>query len=438
MSNKIIFIVKSSSENAVQAVNNYMPPLGLMSIANMLRFHGYDSQILDFSEHIYETDELASIIEEAQPLYIAFSVYTENVGSVFKMCRFLKKTYPNIPIVLGGPHPTLDTEYCMRKRYVDFILIGDGEHNALELADAFRTNQELISYEQIQGLVYKNEKDEFCRSSDRRFVTELDLLPIINRDYIQKCFSTNLPTVYSSRGCPGRCIYCAAPAMSGNKYRIRNIDHVFLESLYVTEGCKEYYQIFYCDDTFTVFRNRLERFIELCIQPNIELIWRCESRVDALFRYSDLLDGLKSAGCRRIQFGIESGNQEVLNKIRKGLILKQAYELIDKTVNAGISVVTSFMFGHYCDTEETMNDTLKMMEYLKEKYHYSVEVAYGLNTPFPGTYQYEHLSELGMELLVKDFVELDMYSAVIETKNFDQKMLREFNERAMKIYNIGG
>lgn len=438
MSNKILFIVKSSSDNNVQAVNNYMPPLGLLSIANMLRFHGYDAQILDFSERTYETYEIASIIEETNPLYIAFSVYTENVGNVFKMCRYLKKSFPNIPIVVGGPHPTLDTEYCKRKRYVDFILIGDGEHNALELADALRTNQKLISFSKIQGLVYKDENEQYCQKTDRKFVANLDLLPIINRNYIEKCFKTNLPTIYSSRGCPGRCIYCAAPAMSGNKYRIRNIDHVFLESLYVIEVCKEYFQIFYCDDTFTVFRNRLERFIELCSQPNIELAWRCESRVEALYRYSDLLEGLKNAGCLRIQFGIESGNQEVLNKIHKGLILEQAYELIDKTVNTGIPVVTSFMFGHYCDTEETMNNTLKMMEYLKEKYHHSVEVAYGLNTPFPGTYQYEHLSELGLELLVKDFAELDMYSPVVETKNFDLKMLRTFNERAMKLYNIGG
>ncbi|SET37703.1 B12-binding domain-containing radical SAM protein [[Clostridium] polysaccharolyticum] len=438
MSNKILFIVKSSSDNDVQAANNYMPPLGLLSIANMLRFHGYDAQVVDFSERIYDINEIVSIIEENNPLYIAFSVYTENVGNVFKMCRYLKRKFPSIPIVLGGPHPTLDIEYCKRKRYVDFILIGDGEHNALELADSLRTNQKIISFSDIKGLVYKDENEEYCQKSDRQFVTNLDLLPIINRDYIKKCFNTTLPTVYSSRGCPGRCIYCAAPAMSGNKYRIRNIDHVFLESLYVTETCSDYYQIFYCDDTFTVFRNRLERFIELCNQPGIQLIWRCESRVDALYRYSDLLEGLKSAGCRRIQFGIESGNQQVLNDIRKGLILEQAYELIDKTVNTGIPVVTSFMFGHYCDTEETMNDTLHMMEYLKEKYGSKVEIAYGLNTPFPGTYQYNHISELGMELLIKDFVELDMYSAVVETENFDQKMLREFNERAMKIYNIGG
>lgn len=434
----ILFIVKSSSDNNVQAKTNYMPPLGLLSIANMLRLHGYNVEVLDFSAQNYQTEEISSIIKKLQPIYIGFSVYTENVDNVFKMCRYIKKNFPRIPLVLGGPHPTLDTEYCKRKRFVDFILIGDGEHNALELAEAIRTNQKLISFSEIQGIVYKNENDEYCYGKDRKFVTNMDLLPIINRDYLPNCFTASLPTIYSSRGCPGRCIYCAAPAMSGRKYRVRDIENVFLESLYIVDVCKNYYQIFYCDDTFTVFRNRLERFIQLYDQTKTKFLWRCESRVDALHKYSDLLEGLKGAGCRRIQFGIESGNQEVLNNIRKGLILEQAYEIIDKTVKCGIPVVTSFMFGHYCDTVETMTDTLSMMEFLTSKYKGQVEVAYALNTPFPGTYQFEHMDELGLELVIKNFAELDMYSAIVRTKNFDESTLRLFNERAMKVYNMGG
>jgi anaerobic magnesium-protoporphyrin IX monomethyl ester cyclase len=433
----ILFIVKSSSDNNVQAKTNYMPPLGLLSIANMLRLHGYNVEVLDFSAQNYQTEEISSIIETLQPIYIGFSVYTENVDNVFKMCRYIKKNFPHIPLVLGGPHPTLDTEYCKKKRFVDFILMGDGEHSALELAEAIRTNQKLISFSEIQGIVYKNENDEYCYGKDRKFVTNMDLLPIINRDYLPICFTATLPTIYSSRGCPGRCIYCAAPAMSGRKYRVRDIENVFLESLYIVDVCKNYFQIFYCDDTFTVFRNRLEHFIKLCDQIENKFLWRCESRVDALYKYSDLLEGLKRAGCRRIQFGIESGNQEVLNNIRKGLILEQAYEIIDKTVNCGIPVVTSFMFGHYCDTEETMTDTLNMMEFLTSKYNGQVEVAYALNTPFPGTYQFEHMEELGLELVVKNFAELDMYSSIVRTKNFDERTLRHFNERAMKVYNIG-
>lgn len=429
----VIFIVKSNCDNKEQAQANYMPPLGVLSIANTLRLHGYNVEVLDFSARYYEIDEIYSLIEDLNPIYIGFSVYTENVDNVFIMCKHLKKRFKNIPLVLGGPHPTLETEYCKRKRFINFILIGDGEHNALELAEAIRTEEKLIRFEEIRGLVYV-EEGKYKNGQPGEFITNIDLLPIINRDYLDKYFIATIPTIYSSRGCPGKCIYCAAPAMSGGKFRMRDIENVFLETLYVKEVCENYQQIFYCDDTFTVFNKRVEKFIELCEKSEVKFRWRCESRVDSLYKNSHLLEGLKKAGCERIQFGIESGNQEVLNKIKKEMDLNQAYEIIDKTIKAGIPVVTSFIFGHYCDTIESMEDTINMMEILKSKYGDMIQEAHALNTPFPGTYQYEHMDELGIEMIAKTFSQLDMYGPVIRTKNFTEEDLKKFNSRAIKIY----
>lgn len=431
----IIFIVKSCSENKEQALENYMPSLGVLSIANTLRFHGYHVDVLDFSARNYDSEEVDKLIDERKPLYIGFSVYTETVDNVFQMCKYFKKRHKGIPLVLGGPHPTLDTEYCKKKRFVDFILIGDGEHSNLELAEALRTNQKLISFQEIQGLVYIGEDGKYTCAQPRKFITNLDLLPIINRDYVEKSYTTNLPTVYSSRGCPGKCIYCAAPAMSGGRYRMRDIENVFLETLYLQEVCVDYLEIFYCDDTFTVFNKRLERFIQLCDKSEIKFRWRCESRVDAMYKNSYLLEGLKRAGCHRIQYGIESGNQEVLNKIRKGMILEQAYEVIDKTIKTGIPVATSFIFGHYCDTLETMEDTLNMMLTLKNKYGNMVGEAYALNTPYPGTYQYEHMEELGIEMIATSWKEFDMYGAIINTRYVTAEDIKKMDERARVVYS---
>ena len=431
----IIFIVKSCCDNKEQAQHNYMPPLGIMSIANTLRVHGYRIIVLDFSEANYEMPEISKIIDECKPIYIGFSVYTENVNNILVMCKYLKKQYKDIPLVLGGPHATLDPEYCKRKRFVDFIVQGEGERNLLELAEAIRTKQKLIKFDEIQGLIYVSEDGVYTNGPESIFIDNLDLLPIINRDYLSKCFTASLPTIYSSKGCPGKCIYCAAPAMSGTKYRIRDIDNVFLETLYLHSVCENYDQIFYCDDTFTVFNKRLERFAELCQKSSVKFKWRCESRVDSLFRNYYLLPVLKAAGCCRIQFGIESGNQTVLTNIRKEMQLSQAHDIIEKTVKTGIHVVTSFIFGHYCDTISSMEDTLSLMEHLKSRYADMIEIAYALNTPFPGTYQYEHREELGLNLKINNFAELDMYGAVVEGVNFKTEDLQNFNHRAAKIYN---
>ena len=429
----VLYIVKSNCDNRELARNNYMPPLGLLSIASMLKMHGYNVEIIDLSVKNCRTEDINEIIESIRPILIGFSVYTENVDATFNMCRYFKRRYPDIPIVLGGPHPTLGPEYCMRKRYVDFISRGDGEQSALELLEAIRTDQRLIRFKDINGLIYLDQNGQYQYGGERRNLENLDLLPVINRDFIPEAYESITPTVYSSRGCPGRCIYCAAPSMSGGKYRIRDIENVFLETMLVTKRCGGSREIFYIDDTFTVFRDRVERFIELCENSSTKIIWRCESRVDALFKSSDLLEGMKRAGCQRIQFGIESGNQAVLDKIRKNMKLSEAREIVDKTIQCGIPVAASFMFGHYCDTVETMNDTLLLMEEFKRKYGSMIDVVYGLNTPFPGTYQYDNLEKLGMHFTVQSYAQLDMYGPVIKTENFDAKTQLDFYARAGKL-----
>ena len=429
----VIYIIKSNCDNRELARSNYMPPLGLMSIAATLRLHGYNVRIIDLSVRNYPTEEITAIIESMNPIMIGFSVYTENVDATFNMCKYFKRRYPGIFIALGGPHPTLEPEYCMRRRYVDFIDTGDGEQSQLELLEAIRTDQKLIRFSDINGLIYLDEKGQYQYGAPRRNIDNLDLTPIIDRRMVPESVDALTVTVYSSRGCPGRCIYCAAPAMSGGKYRIRDIENVFLETLMALAQSRKRKEVFYSDDTFTVFRKRVERFIELCDACKVKISWRCESRVDALVKNQDILSGMKRAGCRRIQFGLESGNQQVLDNIRKNMDLDDAREIIGKTVEAGIHVAGSFMFGHYCDTKETMEDTLNFMEELKKAHGSEMDVVYGLNTPFPGTYQYENMEELGMSFTVNTYSQLDMYGPVIMTDNFDTDMLLNFYAKAGKL-----
>ncbi len=109
---------------------------------------------------------------------------------------------------------------------------------------------------------------------------------------------------------------------------MRDIENVFLETLFINDKCGGSKELFYIDDTFTVINSRIERFIELCDKCRIKFTWRCESRVDAMVKNQDLLEGMKRSGCKRIQFGIESGNQQVLDNIRKQMKLADALELL--------------------------------------------------------------------------------------------------------------
>jgi len=428
---KVIFLIKSHASNDELVESCFLPPLGVMSIATMMELHGYDVRIIDLSVEFVEGKELISFIKDFEPVFVGISTYTENVDEILGLCRYIKKSIPNMKILLGGPHPTADSEYCKKKRYVDFIVRGEGEASNLEVAEAIRTNQKLIRFDEIEGLIYySKEEKEYKDNGRRQVILDLDLLPIIKRQYIGKSLHAPMVTLISSRGCPGSCIYCAASQMSGSKYRIRAIENVFLETLILLQLTNFEKEIYYCDDTFTAVVRRVRRFMDLIDASGIKYKWRCESRVDVLNAHRELIQEMADRGCQRLQYGIESGNQEVLDKIHKHLDISVVEELIEYSIKCGVRIATSFIFGHYCDTEKSMNDTLQIMSRIKNKHGKKVEIFFSFNTPFPGTYQYEHMQELGLQLVVSNYSELSMLAPVAETENFDIEMLNEFGRKA--------
>lgn len=428
----ILLIVKSNTKNREAASLSYLPPLGVMSIATVLEMHGYNVEIIDQSIDFVSTEFIVDKINKLKPLYVGVSCYTENINECLNLCKYLKRK-TNVKIVIGGPHPTLCAEECIKSRAIDFLVIAEGEASNLEIAEALRTKEKLIHISDIKGILYNDIDRKHIKTEKRDNINNLDLLPIIKRNYIKKAFNTQYMAISSSRGCPGKCIYCAAPKMFGGKYRIREIENVYMETVLMLDLTKYEKEIYYIDDTFTAIIKRVYRYIELIKTYNLKYKWRCESRVDVLSKNIDIVKHMHEAGCQRMQYGIESGNQDVLNKIYKNMDLQKAKELIDYTIKLGINVATSFIFGHYCDNESTMTDTLELMIELHNKYGKRIEIFYSYNTPFPGTYQYDHIDELGMKLTIDSFEDLDMLHPVVETKNFDSATLYNFGRKVINL-----
>lgn len=426
--NSILLIVKSNVKNRDAADNFYLPPLGVMSIGTYLEMHGYHVEVIDQSVSIVSAQDIMNKIVELNPIYVGISAYTENFNDSLKLCRYIKRKRPITKLVIGGPHVSLVKN--VKLNGVDFIIRGEGEIASLELAEAIRTKEKLISYSEIEGLIYRGDERESIINESRKPMNDLDVLPFIKRKYIQRSLESYFVTISSSRGCPGKCIYCAAPKMAGARYRIRDIENVFMETLLALTEAGWEKEVYYIDDTFTAFVKRVRRYVELIKEYDLQYKWRCESRVDALYSNNDLVQEMVERGCQRLQYGIESGNQEVLDKIHKQMNIEQAEELIDFSVSTGVKVALSFIFGHYCDTTETMSDTLKFMERMYNKHLGKVELYYSFNTPFPGTEQYEHLEELGMKWLTNQYEELDLLHPVIVTEQFDVKILNDFGNKA--------
>lgn len=397
-------------------VGNYdfSPSIGLMSLYSILTFNGFQVEIIDLVNNPMKKHAFYEKLLKNPPKLLGISAYTENISLAISIAETVKKLLPDTKIAIGGAHVTLDLTEFKQCPYVDFAMVREGEGTIVELMTAIATNESLISYKDIDGLVYRKD-GEVVQNAARNFITALDIIPLPCRDYFgMERFRNNRAILIStSRGCPNRCIYCSATALSGRKYRVRDIENVLLEIVMLQCELGEI-PINIVDDSFTVITKRLEKFLNLIEQHGVKFSWDCESIVRHMT--PELLKKMRQCGLTAIQYGIESANQAVLDGIKKGIDIVEAEKLIKQTHELGVIPIASFMFGHYCDTAETAQKTIDFMKKITLEYDAQVVASY--NTPFPGTYQFEHAEELGLILNENDYRKYTLLTPIVSTKNF--------------------
>lgn len=418
--------MKSFVENDL----NYNPSLGLLALAEYVSLFGFEAKAVDYNYEELDYAALEEQLRAGEYQMVGVTVYTENLSLVLKFAKRLKRLCPQVKIMAGGPHATLKPEDLIKSRYIDYVTTRDGEASLLELMTYLEYGEAVIREEDMDGVITKN-----CRNRDRDNVTDLNLLPIINREHAGIGRYKSLVTLYSSKGCPGRCIYCAATFISGARYRIRDAYSIFLECWLIWHQCGASAQgLFFIDDTFTVQKKRTELFCELIRRYEFPMYWSCESRIDVITEKT--IDILAVSRCRAIQFGVESGDQKILDTIGKKISLEHLEKIVSYASRYELRIQLGFMLGHYPDTEETMRETLafiRKMLGLNSNMNYSVSI----NTPFPGTWQYDHAQEIGLEITDHDYAHYDLVTPVIRTKAFDEALLRELYTEAcgLKAYH---
>lgn len=424
--------IKTQFQKFVEDEIEYNPSLGLLAIASFLNMHGYKVIVKDFNYEMYSLDLIIDIIEKFEPLLVGITAYTENVKEVIRLSRQIKKLSPQTNIIAGGPHATLRPEDLIKSRYIDFVSMKEGESVFLELIQYLENpdKENGIQLDWIHGLVYRK-NGIVIKNPQKKYITKLDLLPIMNRNLMEMPHYSGTVNVSTSRGCPANCIYCAATALSGACYRVRDIKNVFQEILWIEQYYgKQIERYYFVDDTFTVDVDRVYAFISLRKNIDGNWKWACESRVDVMTE--SLLDEMYENGCDSIQFGVESGNQKVLDKIHKKIELSQVWKMVSYAAQYDMEICLSFMFGHYCDTLDTMEDTVQFMKDIKA-INANVKFGIGYNTPLPGTWQYTRADEIGLKILTTDYSKYDLITPIIETEAFTTKDLEDMYYHANKI-----
>jgi len=364
-------------------------PLGLCSLAAVLEKNGIPVSIIDNHVHEYTSQALADEILKKQPHLVGFSTMTQNVYQAFETAELLKKRNRDIKVVMGGIHASVLPAKVMENPNVDYVIVSEGEYTLLELSKAILEGKE--SHADIRGLFFRKANESIVYSGHRAPIEDLDALPWPARHlvhlekYDRHAFIfgvKKMMALNTSRGCPFHCTFCSSSSYWNRKFRARTPSNVvdeidYVKKKYGADGIR------FREDNFTTSRKRI---VALCDEMNrrgIGLPWECESRADTVDQ--DVLQIMKEAGCKAIWFGVESGNQKILDFLNKGTTLERIRKVFQWCHDCGIDTGATFMIGI---PTETRQDVLQTFQFAKEiRPHWASFQAY-LGLPTSSLYHY--------------------------------------------------
>jgi radical SAM superfamily enzyme YgiQ (UPF0313 family) len=368
-------------------------PLGIGYLAAVLENKGYAVDVIDCQVLKPAQKELEGELTRLQPDIVGVTSATLTYEPALEIVRTAKRACPNCLTILGGPHPTvMDEETLSESPEVDIVVRGEGEQTMLELAH-LASNSNMKNLDEVAGTTFRKNGQIF-RTHDRSFIQNIDKLPYPALKHFQlskyRVFGKTYLPIITSRGCPFQCTFCMSSRMCGRSFRVRSPRKVVdeLEWLKDTHGAEAF--AFY-DDTFTFDRKRVLDICEEMKKRNVGLPWDCRTRVDQVSK--EVLAKMRDANCQLIHFGVESGNQKMLDAMKKGTTVEQNERAIKLTKEVGISVAISVIVGYPGETVDMFKQTLDFIRKTKPDYVYMCEAV-----PYPGTELYKLLKDSGWEM----------------------------------------
>ncbi|MCX7591620.1 MAG: B12-binding domain-containing radical SAM protein, partial [Kiritimatiellae bacterium] len=374
-------MIRTNVPEVVDEVTGCYPPLGLLYVAAAVEESGrHEVCVIDCVAEGLSGSPLAERIATCKPDVVGIQAITFTIIDAYNTARLVKQTLTGVPVVMGGPHVNLYPEETLSLPEVDYLLLGEGERTIGPFLDALAAGREPVD---VPGAVFRGRDGTIQRGPQNPLIDNLDSLPLPARHLLDhRRYSSvlgrgkYLTTIMSSRGCPARCIFCDRPHL-GKKFRARSAQSVVAEM----RQCHEKFGIdefFFYDDTFTIDRQRVLEICRAVKEAGLDVFWDIRARVSNVDH--EMLKALYEAGCRRIHFGIESGNERILKIIRKGVDLHRAREIFTFCRDLGIETLAYFMLGFPEEGPQEIEDTIRYALSLDCDY---VHVA--VTTPFPGT-----------------------------------------------------
>ncbi len=338
------------------------PPIGIMSLSSVLKQAGHECVMFDQANPNTPNDTIIDQINREQPDLVGLSFLSTTSYPYAKiLARQIRATNQKVKLAFGGVFASLNAALVkLQCPEVDFVCRGDGEQLLLDLLANF--NQP----EAVAGLTWMKD-GKVVQNPNRPMERLLDQWPFPDRESLKLDFIESMPldvpavlsmerftTMQTSRGCPWPCVFCDIPVFNEGKWRARSAAHVVAELKYLEEH--GYGSVYFVDDHFLLQPKRIEAICNGIMDEKLTIQWGIEGRVDSVAQH--LFPAMAKAHCRTVMFGIESGSQKILDRLRKEQTLNEVATAVKNAKKAGIEIVHGFFtVGNPDETVEDMNAT---------------------------------------------------------------------------------
>jgi radical SAM superfamily enzyme YgiQ (UPF0313 family) len=398
--------------------------MGLAYIAGVLEKEGNEIQVQDFLVEKYSPKKLERKIVGFSPQIVGINSVTMNYPIASNILRDCKQFDEGVITVIGGPHVSFTPKETLQESpWIDIIVRGEGEITMSEIS----LGKEL---KDINGIAFR-ENNEIVMTPPQRWIENLDELPFPARHLFPipryLAFGGECPLI-TGRGCPFNCIFCVGHKMVGRRGRFRNPKFIADEMEEILS--LGFSQINIVDDLLTLNHHHVYDICDEVMSRNLKFNWSAFSRVDTVDR--ELLTRMKEAGCFFILYGVESGNQQILDTVKKKITLQKVREAVKLSKEVGIVAFALFIIGLPGETGETLAQTVDFVKELNTPY------GFHLLNPFPGTELREKAKEYGLKILTNDWLRYNCNEAITETDGVTAKMLTQVDaeySQAVKCYS---
>ena len=381
---KLIVLAKPSVPASSDEVRKGLyPPLGLLYLSAVARGCGFETRVYDLD--LYSREAFIEECIKLEPDYIGFTSVTTNCREIRRIINELRRAGVKSRIIVGGPHATLVPEDF--EGYADYIVVGEGEFVLRDILES------RVRRDGGSGSIVV-----------RGGHPPLDSLPQPDRDSIDlRAYGENMGALMTSRGCPYNCLFCVARFIMGRKFRGASVEKVVSEWRRLR---REYNapKIRIVDDVFTFDRERAKEIMKRVKEESLGP-WSLPNGVRVDNVDEEIIKLMAESGCTTVWYGVESGDQRVINVLRKGIRLERVEEVVKLTKKYGVRVGLFFMIGAPGETLESVYKTIRFIEKVEPDYlHFSIA------TPYPRTDFWRWVEEHGRflttdyELFEKQFI----------------------------------